>query len=63
MTVRAEDRDTGINGQIRFAFIQNEANKDYLKFSINATHGHIRTKSYIDREEKDTYYVGYSCHS
>ncbi|CAL8258339.1 unnamed protein product [Lota lota] len=52
-TVLATDMDEGVNGEVRYAFLQTGAgNRDWENFHINALTGAITTAVRLDREKQ-----------
>lgn len=51
--VYATDSDEGVNGEVRYAFLQTGAgNRDWENFHIDATSGVITTTVKLDREKQ-----------
>ncbi|XP_074645849.1 cadherin EGF LAG seven-pass G-type receptor 2-like [Tubulanus polymorphus] len=53
LTVRASDKDSGSNAEIRYSILNPNVLHD--DFSINPHSGSITTKSFLDREKMDKY--------
>lgn len=51
--VHATDADEGLNGEVRYAFLQTGAgNRDWENFHIDAVTGVITTTAKLDREKQ-----------
>lgn len=60
--VYATDSDEGVNGEVRYAFLQTGAgNKDWENFRIDAISGVITTTVKLDREKQALYGVSHLC--
>lgn len=58
MTVKASDKDVGENGRITYHFKVDGHNvQETDDFIIDADTGELRSKKYLDREEKAKYEV------
>ena len=59
ITVHAVDEDQGLNGEIRYEFIQNPSDRyqDWRSFHIDSQSGVITTAINIDREAQLVYFV------
>lgn len=58
--VHATDADEGVNGEVRYAFMQTGAgNRDWENFYIDATTGVITTTVKLDREKQALLSVGF----
>lgn len=56
--VHATDADEGVNGEVRYGFLQTGAgNRDWENFRIDATSGVIATTVKLDREKQPLYSV------
>lgn len=56
--VYATDSDKGVNGEVRYAFLQTgTTNKDSENFNIGAVSGVITTNVTLDREKQASYGV------
>ncbi|XP_050727023.1 cadherin-87A-like [Eriocheir sinensis] len=56
ITVSAEDKDTGANGEIRYhLLIGEQVLQDTAEFHLNPTTGLLTTKRVLDREEQNKY--------
>lgn len=64
-TVRAEDMDQGVNGEVRYALVPTPTNpqQDWLKFNIDPISGNITTAEVLDRETQELYYVSITVQS
>lgn len=60
MTVKATDKDAGENGRITYHLKVDEHNiQETDDFIIDAETGELRSKKYLDREERAKYDVSY----
>lgn len=60
MTVKAMDKDSGENGRVTYHFKVDEHNvQETDDFVIDADTGELKSKKYLDREEKDKYEVSF----
>lgn len=60
--VHATDSDEGVNGEVRYAFLQTGAsNRDWENFHIDAISGVITTTVKLDREKQALYSVSPPC--
>lgn len=58
ITVSAEDKDTGANGEVRYhLLIGEQVLQDTPEFHLNPTTGLLSTKRILDREEQSKYEV------
>lgn len=57
--VYATDSDEGVNGEVRYAFLQSGG--DWQNFNIDAVSGVITTTVKLDREKKALYSVSQLC--
>ena len=58
MQLRAEDRDSGSNGEVRYHLKVNETNvQETPEFSLDAKSGELRSRKALDREERAAYEV------
>lgn len=59
--VFATDEDEGVNGEVRYSFLQTGAgNRDWENFHIDAVTGVITTAVKLDREKQALYSVSLS---
>lgn len=59
--VYATDEDKGVNGEVRYSFLQTGAgNRDLENFRIDAVNGVITTAVKLDREKQALYSVSLS---
>ncbi len=59
--VYATDEDKGVNGEVRYSFLQTGAgNRDWENFRIDAVNGVITTAVKLDREKQALYSVSLS---
>lgn len=60
--VHATDSDEGVNGEVRYAFLQTGAgNRDWENFHIDAMSGVITTTVKLDREKQALHSVSQLC--
>ena len=60
--VHATDADEGVNGEVRYAFLQTGGgNRDWENFHIDATSGVITTTVKLDREKQALHSVSLHC--
>lgn len=58
ITVSAEDKDTGANGEVRYhLLIGEQVLQETHDFHLNPTTGLLTTKHVLDREEQSKYEV------
>lgn len=64
ITLKATDQDLGENGRVTYYLkVGNKNVHETSEFHLDETSGELRTKIFLDREQKDSYQVNFSLFS